>query len=61
VVYVDPVTAAFEAGLEPGDVIQSINGKPISAFATTPQVDTYTFDIVRKKQKRVVTVPAKKK
>jgi S1-C subfamily serine protease len=61
VVYVDPVTAAFEAGLEPGDVIQSINGKPVSAFSTTPQADTYTFDIVRKKQKRVVTVPAKKK
>ena len=61
VVYVDPVTAAFEAGVEPGDVIQTINGKPVSAFATTPQAETYTFEIVRKKQKRVVTVPAKKK
>jgi S1-C subfamily serine protease len=61
VVYVDPVTAAFEAGLEPGDVIQSINGIPVSAFRTTPKADTYTFEIVRQKQKRVVRVPAKKK
>jgi len=61
VVYVDPVTAAFEAGLEPGDVIQTINGKPISAFRTTPHLETYTFEVVRKKQKRVVKVPAKKK
>jgi S1-C subfamily serine protease len=61
VVYVDPVTAAFEAGLEPGDVIQSINGKPVSAFRTTPKTDSYTFEIVRKKQKRVVTIAAKKK
>ena len=61
VVYVDPVTAAFEAGLEPGDVIQTINGKPVSAFSTTPNSDSYTFEVVRKKQKRVVKVPAKKK
>ena len=61
VVYVDPVTAAFEAGLEPGDVIQTINGKPVSAFRTAPKSDSYTFEIVRKKQKRVVTVAAKKK
>jgi S1-C subfamily serine protease len=61
VVYVDPVTAAFEAGLEPGDVIQTINGKPVSAFRTTPKGDSYTFEIVRQKQKRVVKVPAKKK
>ena len=61
VVYVDPVTAAFEAGLEPGDVIQTINGKPVSAFRTTPNSDLYTFEVVRKKQKRVVKVPARKK
>lgn len=61
VVYVDPVTAAFEAGLEPGDVIQSINGKPVSVFRPTPQIDSYTFDVVRKKQKLVVKVPASKK
>jgi S1-C subfamily serine protease len=61
VVYVDPVTAAFEAGLKPGDVIQTINGKPVSAFRTTPKPDSYTFEVVRKKQKRVVTIAAKKK
>lgn len=61
VVYVDPVTAAFEAGVEPGDVIQTINGKPVSAFRTTFKADSYTFEIVRKKQKRVVTFAAKKK
>lgn len=61
VVYVDPVTAAFEAGLEPGDVIQSINGKPVALFKPTTQPASYTFDVVRKKEKRVVTVPAKKK
>ncbi len=32
VVYVDPETAAFEAGLQAGDVIQSINGKAVSDF-----------------------------
>ena len=61
IVYVDPVTAAFDAGLEPGDVIQTINGKPVSAFRTGFNADSYTFEIVRKKQKRVVKVPAKKK
>ena len=61
VVYVDPVTAAFEAGLEPGDVIQSINGQPVSTFRTAPKTESYTFEIVRKKQKRVLTIAAKKK
>jgi S1-C subfamily serine protease len=61
VVYVDPVTAAFEAGLEPGDVIQSINGQPVSLFKFTTQPATFTFEFVRKKDKRVVTVPAKNK
>lgn len=61
IVYVDPVTAAFDAGLEPGDVIQTINGKPVSAFRMAPKADTYTFEVVRKKQKRVVKFAAKKK
>jgi len=60
VVYVDPETAAFEAGLQPGDVIQSINGKPVSLFKTDPKPATYTFEVVRKKEKLVFTVPAKK-
>ncbi len=61
VVYVDPVTAAFEAGLQPGDVIQSINGKSVSVFKTDPKPASYTFEVVRKKEKLVVTIPATKK
>ena len=60
VVYVEPSTAASEAGLQAGDVIQSIDGKPISAFKPTPQADYFTFEVVRSKQKLVVKVAAKK-
>lgn len=68
IVYVEPLTAGFEAGLKPGDVIQSIDGKPVSLFARpmllpATQGATFTFEIVRKKEKLVVTVanPAKNK
>ena len=61
VVYVEPQTPAFEAGLQPGDVIQSIDGKPVSTFKLTTQPATFKFEVVRNKQKLVVTVPAKKK
>ena len=61
VVYVEPQTPAFEAGLQPGDVIQSIDGKPVSTFRLTTQPATFKFEVVRNKQKLVVTVPAKKK
>jgi serine protease Do len=61
VVYVDPLTAAFEAGLQPGDVIQSINDKPVTLFDPSTQPASYTFEVVRKKEKLVVKVPAKKK
>jgi S1-C subfamily serine protease len=61
VVYVDPVTAAFEAGLQPGDVIQSINGKSVSVFKTELKPASYTFEVVRNREKLVVTIPAKKK
>ena len=57
VVYVEPRTAAADAGLQAGDVIQTINGKPVSTFkeATTPPV-SFTFEVVRKKEKLVVTI-----
>ena len=60
VVYVEPSTAASEAGLQAGDVIQSINGKPVSTFKVTTQPASLTFEIVRNKEKLVVTVPVKK-
>jgi len=66
IVYVEPGSTAFEAGLQPGDVIESINGNPalgpisdvVFANSTTPA----NFEVVRKKQKMVVSVakPSKK-
>ena len=68
VVYVEPFTAASEAGLLPGDVIQSIDGKPVSSlsrpfFLPKTQAASFTFEIVRKKEKLVIDIanPAKKK
>ncbi len=66
VVYVEPTTAAFEAGLKPGDVILSINGQGVSRrpfLSPANENATYTFEIVRGKEKLTVTVtnpPAKK-
>jgi serine protease Do len=61
VVYVEPQTAASEAGLQPGDVIQSIDGKPIPSFKPTTQPASFTFEIVRNKERLVIVVRAKKK
>lgn len=68
VVYVEPATAAFEAGLQPGDVIQSIDGKPVSTFRRPfllppTQAATFTFEVVRNKEKLKVSIanPATKK
>jgi S1-C subfamily serine protease len=61
VVYVEPLTPASEAGLQPGDVIQSIDGKPARSFRPTPQAASFKFEIFRNKAKRVLTVAAKKK
>ena len=60
VVYVEPFTAAFDAGVQPGDVIQSIDGKPAVSFRVTPQTTSLTFDIVRNKEKIVVKLATKK-
>lgn len=61
VIFVEPSTAAFEAGLRPGDVIQTIDGKPASAFKPTTQASSFKVEIVRHNEKRVITVAAKKK
>ena len=60
VVYVEPFTAASDAGLQAGDVIQSINNIPASAFKPTIQPASFTLAVVRNKEKLTVTVPAKK-
>jgi S1-C subfamily serine protease len=60
VVYVDPASPAFSAGLVPGDVIQSIDGTPASSFKPTTRATSFKFEIVRNKEKRVLTVAAKK-
>jgi S1-C subfamily serine protease len=65
VVYVEPSTAAFAAGFQPGDVIKSINGRSVSPFRRpfiARQPATLTFEIVRNKEKRTVVLkPAAKK
>jgi S1-C subfamily serine protease len=66
VVFVDPSTTAFAAGVRPGDVIQSINGKPVTPFrrpfSSPNQSTTLTFEIVRNKEKHTITVnPPEKK
>ena len=68
VVYVEPASPAFEAGIQPGDVIETIdgrsalaNGRPVVAGASAPPPST--FEIVRKKQKLVIAIakPAQNK
>ena len=68
VVYVDPSAPAFTAGLQPGDVIRSINGRVVSPLrrpllSVIDEASTLRFEIVRNKQKHTITVaaPAKKK
>jgi serine protease Do len=61
VVYVDPAGPGFEAGLQPGDVIQTIDGKTLwangmSNFANLTQDSTSTFEIIRMKKKLDVVV-----
>ena len=58
VIYVESGTPAAEAGLRPGDVIQSIDGKPISALnRATPLKPPMTLQVMRAKEKLTVTLP----
>ena len=61
VVYVEPFTAAFDAGLQPGDVIQSIDGKRAASFKPTTPLGLLTLEIVRNKEKLVVKLATTKK
>jgi S1-C subfamily serine protease len=59
VVFVQPMSAVFKSGLRPGDVIEAIDGQQISTappkFPETANA-TYTLNVVRNKQKLVLTV-----
>lgn len=65
VVYVEPATPAFEAGFQPGDLIQTIDGKPIDArrpmMLPATASTTHSFEVIRSKQKIVFTLDTAKK
>jgi Do/DeqQ family serine protease len=55
---------AFQAGLQPGDVILALNGRPVSdgaafmrAIADTPVGSTVTLEILREATRRTLKVP----
>jgi S1-C subfamily serine protease len=65
IVYVQPSTAAFKAGLRSGDLIEAIDGKLISStsqpgnlFASTSK--SHLFGVVRNREKLVITVAPQK-
>ena len=59
VIYVQPFSAASDAGLKAGDVIQTINGRLVSRPAIGPFKETFTVEVVRKKEKMVLTIHKK--
>jgi S1-C subfamily serine protease len=66
VVYVQPQTAAFKAGLRPGDVIEAIDGEDLSESDSTPMTlfqnpdEASTLTVIRNRQKLLLTIPPSK-
>ena len=59
VIYVQPDSAALKAGLRPGDVIEAIDGQPISVLSSSPKLLTnasFTLSISRNKEKLLLNV-----
>jgi serine protease Do len=61
VVYVRPSSAAFNAGLRAGDVIEAIDGQQISLPSEPIKLSStrgasYSFSVVRNKEKLVLTI-----
>jgi C-terminal processing protease CtpA/Prc len=66
VVYVQPSTEAFKAGLRPGDVIEAIDGKQLSGVVAGGSLlkklgASSTFTVVRNKQKLAFTISTSRK
>jgi C-terminal processing protease CtpA/Prc len=64
VVYVGPNSAAFKAGLQPGDVIEAINGeavvsRPVPATLLSGEGSESIFNVVRNRQKLVIKIKMK--
>ncbi len=63
IVYVQPNSVAFAAGLRPGDVIESVNGESKvtrSASGLVNKSTSTTVVVVRNKKKLTVAIPANK-
>jgi S1-C subfamily serine protease len=62
VVYVQPATEAFKAGLRPGDVIEAIDGQSlVSGSVLLKKLGaSSTFDVVRNRQKLSMTISTAK-
>lgn len=63
IVYVQPNSSAFTAGLRPGDVIESVNGESIVTRSASGQLNqsmSTTVVVVRNKKKLTIAIPPNK-